>query len=474
MVKYLGILIILFLGTTLLSQETNGGSKQIILKAYKNFNLLNENPETAFLEAKKIEAEAKKLKVPKAELKAIDTQCMYHKSKNDFENMMTSAKELFRKAEFYKITAYQATAKRYLFEANIFSGLPEKALRELEEGMKVINNSNEKDSANIISIKADLLITYANYYSLNKDYKNRLKYIKLSGKEYKRLPEGDNKQFLMWLHYANIAGAYKEVNEPDSAKHYALLSLSKDKGYKRSDVKAMSLSILGDLALKDQEYRKALTYFKETESLEGYQNYFNVESLYENIITSYQKLNLDDSARFYKSKRDSLKLSISEKQNKSLQNIINEKDDNPVSKYLYALIVLFFGIGIFSFLVIRKNRTLVQQEKISQQYLKEVPGIPTGNDYSKLIELLKKNDPSFMLYFEELFPEFSSKLLRINPNINPSEIEFCALLKLKISTNDIARYKYITLKSVQNRKYIIRKRLNIPKGVDIYNWFSSF
>lgn len=473
MVKYFGILIILFLGSTLFSQESTV-SKQILLKANQNFILLNENPEKAFLEAKKIEAEARKLKVPKAELKAIDTQCMYHKSKNDFENMMISSESLFQKATFYKINATRATAKRYLFEAAIFSGLPDKALKELEQGMEIAENSTDKNSEEIIRVKADLLITYSNYYSLKNDFKSRLKYIKLSGKEYERLPGGDNKKYLMWLHYSNMAGAYKEVNQLDSAKYFAHLSLTKDNGYENSEVRSMIFSILGDLAMIEKDYETALSYFKKTEKLKGYQNHLNLELLYDNFIYSYQKLQQDDSARLYKAKKDSLKIRITENQNKSLHKLLNEKESKSYAWYFYALFILIIGMGIFTFIIIKKNRTLAQEEKISQQYLKEVPGIPTGNDYSKLIELLKKNDPSFMLYFEELFPEFSSKLLKINSTINPSEIEFCALLKLKIPTNDIARYKYITLKSVQNRKYIIRKRLDIPKGVDIYNWFSSF
>lgn len=473
MIKQIGAIILFLWGTMMFSQENNT-AQSINDRAVENAKTLIKNPETAFLEAKKIESEAQKLKAPLAELRAIDTQCNYYKTKNDFENMMISAESLFQKAKLYKIPSTQATAKRYLFEAAIFSGLPDKALKELEEGMEIVENSNDKNSEKIIRVKADLLITYSNYYSLKNDFKNRLKYIKLSGKQYERLPEGEDKQYLMWLHYSNMAGAYKEVNELDSAKYFAQLSLSKDQGYENSEVRSMILSILGDLAVKDLDYRKALSYFKETERLQGYQNHYNIQLLYDNIILSYQKLQIEDSARIYKSKKDSLKLSISENQNKSLRSIINEKDDNPIPIYLYVLILLLIGIGIFSIFIIRKNRTLVRQEKISQQYLREVPGVQNSNDYSKLIELLKKNDASFILYFDELFPEFTPKLLKVYPTINPSEIEFCALLKLKIPTNDIARYKHITLKSVQNRKYSIRKKLNIPTGVDIYNWFSSF
>jgi DNA-binding CsgD family transcriptional regulator len=75
--------------------------------------------------------------------------------------------------------------------------------------------------------------------------------------------------------------------------------------------------------------------------------------------------------------------------------------------------------------------------------------------------------------FEQAHPEFSLRLLEINPQLSKPEIEFCALLKLNLSTKEIARLKFIETRTVQNKKYRIRKRLNIPGSNDIYNWFGA-
>src|SRR5690606_19280983 len=106
----------------------------------------------------------------------------------------------------------------------------------------------------------------------------------------------------------------------------------------------------------------------------------------------------------------------------------------------------FFSVSVLvlSFFVIRKNRILLRQEKISQHYLEKIAENQNGKEYSKLLEMLKKNDPAFMAYFNEVFPDFFQKLVDINPKIIQTEIEFCALLKLKIHTKDIARYRNIT------------------------------
>jgi hypothetical protein len=114
-------------------------------------------------------------------------------------------------------------------------------------------------------------------------------------------------------------------------------------------------------------------------------------------------------------------------------------------------------MAIFMFFIIRKNWNLTRQEKISQEYLKENPESKNGEDYSRLLEMLKKNNLAFMPYFDEVFPDFTQKLLKINSKIIQSDIEFCALLKLKMPSHEIARYKFITLKSVQNKKYFFKK-----------------
>lgn len=472
MTRLTTILLLFFLGTTIIFSQQTDAQKDLLKRAEENHKLLQINLEKAYEEAIKIIEEAQRLNAWEAELRAIATQCIYYETNNDFKNMIIFANSLSKKAKSYNNPTYQAIARLNLFKAYFFSGLPDKALSQLKEANKILAKTNINDPLTI-TIKADLYIGYSNYHLLNNNFENALEYVKLAGQKYKKLPDDENRQKLLYIYYSNLAGTYSTITELDSAKYYAQLSQSEDKNYNRNEIKHRNLSILGEVAMKKADYRTALSHFKEAENLEGYQNYLNILRLYDSIIKIYQALNEDENIRIYESKQDSLRLTITKSQNKSLHNLLSEEEKNTNSKYIYGLVFFLVLMGVIMFFIIRKNIILTHQEKVSQKYLNENPESQNGVDYSKLLEMLKKNDLAFMPYFDKMFPDFTPKLLTINPTIIPSEIEFCALLKLKIPTHDIARYKYITLKSVQNRKYLIRKKLNIPKGVDIYNWFSS-
>lgn len=466
-------ILLLFLGITLLAQQT-GAKKELLKRANENYELLSTNPEKAFDESEKIIQEAQNSKNnEKAELYGLITQCAYYEMNSDFKNMITVGKLLLQKAELYRLPVYQVIAKTYLSEAYLSSELPDKSYSELKEGMKLMSKLSGNDAVSV-ETKANFLISYSNYYYFIGDYKSQLKYVKLAGTEFKKLTDKASRDRVLYIHYSNLGGVYNDLNELDSAEHYLKLSLSEEKGYGRTDIQFNNLSFLGDVSIKRSDYENALSYLKKAEKLNGYKNFMNVEPLYDNIIHSYQHLKQTDSAKLYMIKRDSLKLSISEKQNNSLHSLLKEKKENRFNGYFYIIVSILIFSLIITFFTIRKNIILSKQEKISQQYLKENHESPSGEDYSKLLKALKENDPAFMFYFEETFPGFSSKLLEINPKLSSSEIEFCALLKLKIHTKEIARYKFIEPATVRNKKYLVKRKFSIPNDVDIYQWFDEF
>ena len=472
MIKYIAVVILFFLGITFLFPQQTDSQKELLERATENVELLRTDREKAFKEAKEIEKEAQILNAREAELKAINTKCNYYRIGSDFENMMATAKLLHHKALTYKSPFYQLVATRFLFESYLFTGLPEKALRELELGWEVMNKLNDVDSLNIIE-RSNFFVAYSNYYLLKEEYSDQLQYIKLAGKELEKLSDGDYTQKLLAVHYSNLATSYIKNNEKDSAEHYAKLSQLKSEKYSRNDVVYNNLLVMGDVEIHKMNYEKALFYLSEAEKMDVHKNHIVIEEMYDNIIEANRKLERADLVKLYQAKKDSLKLSISENRNKSLHRLLNEKEDSKSNKYIYILLVAFVSMGFFTFYVVRKNRILVQQEKISQQYLEKVSANPSGEDYSNLLKVLKENDPAFMFYFEDAFPDFSSKLLQINPEISASETEFCALLKLRITTKEIAKYKFVSPKTVRNRKHYIRKRLKIPKEMEIYQWFSD-
>jgi hypothetical protein len=473
MKKYYAILIIFLGGITKPLLAENNIQNDLLNRAVENNKLFYTNSEEAFQKAAIILKEAQNDKNQEAELYAIATQCLYWEVNNDFDELLITAELLFQKAESYQYPVFQTYAKLFAFNGYAFNGLYDKAVKELKQGEKIIKKVDNKEAITI-SARINLYISFSNYYSLQDDYENQLRYLKMSAQENDKFTDENFKKKFRALDYSNRAGAFYSLNMLDSAEYYARLSVSIDSEYNRDDIRFANFSVLGQVAMNKLDYKNALLYFKEAEKVKGYKNHLTNLTVYDNSVKIYRILGDSSKVKEYEVKRDSLRLNISENQNKSLHNLLDEKGKNTHDWYIYALVIFIAIIAMIIFIVIRKNGTLANQEKTSKEYLKENGESKNGDNYSKLLEMLKKNDPAFMPYFLEIFPGFTTKILEINPQIIQSDIEFCALLKLKISTNDIARYKCITLKSVQNKKYFIRKKLNIPKGVDIYNWFSLF
>ncbi|MHA7610469.1 hypothetical protein [Elizabethkingia meningoseptica] len=102
-----------------------------------------------------------------------------------------------------------------------------------------------------------------------------------------------------------------------------------------------------------------------------------------------------------------------------------------------------------------------EKDKISKEKLNEI------------IELAKKNDSTFLMKFQEAYPEFISKLLEINSKLDNLDLAFCALIKLNFSAKEIAAYTFIQHASVQQRKRRMRKKLNISSEIDLYMFFND-
>lgn len=89
--------------------------------------------------------------------------------------------------------------------------------------------------------------------------------------------------------------------------------------------------------------------------------------------------------------------------------------------------------------------------------------------------MARENDESFYIKFLEVYPYFNKKLLAKNPNLTPSDFEYCALIKLDFNTKDIAQAKNISIRTVESKKYRLRKKLDVPENIrNINSFFSDF
>ncbi|MDN3693859.1 hypothetical protein QWZ06_16975 [Chryseobacterium tructae] len=146
-----------------------------------------------------------------------------------------------------------------------------------------------------------------------------------------------------------------------------------------------------------------------------------------------------------------------------------EKDKKNIILYIISAIVL---LVLFSIFIYWRVRLLKGKKELLEDGIEDLKLRMEDKLFGEIIELAKKNDSAFLLRFADLYPDFVSKLQKINPDLENSEIAFCAMLKLNFSSKELAQILTIQHVSVQKKKSRIRKRLGISSDEDIYDFFN--
>lgn len=303
---------------------------------------------------------------------------------------------------------------------------------------------NEKHRANRVLFSANLVMKSL---ILLKRYEEASKYVKIAGQQIKIV--GEN---------TYIGADYYE------AKGDVEYNYKKNKNY----------SIDSALA----NYNKAIK-IGETILYQA-----RTKELYAKVAKIYgEKKDKTQQLLFLEKARD-LKDSIEIKSNKALDeikpmlytvnNIVTEEEQSSCIKtIIFSLLALFatalVGIGAKKFFLKKNSENKASASEISSE---ENPQL-NSNSINHLTNLALDNDPSFYVTFIETYPDFGKKLLKINPMIKASDIEFCAYIKLNLETKQIATLKKMSVRAVEGKKYRIRKKLDISVDENMYIWLSD-
>ncbi|KAB1231389.1 helix-turn-helix domain-containing protein [Chryseobacterium viscerum] len=164
----------------------------------------------------------------------------------------------------------------------------------------------------------------------------------------------------------------------------------------------------------------------------------------------------------------------------SLKNIIKTKDENIKSEthtkntlffWIALIIALFIGSLFFFKNFIKKKhkeKTIVISKKESEITVLQSK---INTAFEEVAMLAKTNSPNFFIRFQEVYPEFTKKLQEISPGLRTSELTLCAYTFLGFNTKDIADYTFKSVNTVRNRKYNLRKKMNIPTEENMGMWF---
>ncbi|GAA5095526.1 hypothetical protein GCM10023210_28380 [Chryseobacterium ginsengisoli] len=429
----------------------------------------------------------------------------------DYRKGVLLQKEIIEKSKRIKYTKGEITG--YLGLAHALGGM-----NKNQESFYFLNIAEKKlKSFDDNPLKARLYFLYGTYYyrlelhqqaikSFNKslDFANKIQDKKLSEKlkynvyDWKRSSfESLNQMDSVYSNerkcmaspmpmlYITIASRHLDKGEIDSAKYYT------DKANdlvlaKKAPIEGKSnvLRAYGKLYIKKKEYDKALKCLFESLEITKKMNFKkrDLES-YKLIYEAYKGQNDLQKENEYLLKYSALNDSLNqvEKQmaNLPIEKLLNDQaEENEKSKNsLYYIII---GVTLISLFIIcmlirffnqkqKENDTTIHQKVQETDLLKKK--LDTAID--EVIHLAITDDPSFIVKFKEVYSEFYTTLRSEYPQLTVNDMKFFALIKLKFSNKEIAEYAHMSIRTVESKKYRLRKKIDLATDVDFNNWVLS-
>jgi len=97
----------------------------------------------------------------------------------------------------------------------------------------------------------------------------------------------------------------------------------------------------------------------------------------------------------------------------------------------------------------------------------------SNNNLNQLLKKIKSSSKNtsiwdeFDLRFKEIHGEFYSKIIAVYPNLYPVELRVVALLRLNLTTKEIAEIMQRSVKTIENNRGIIRKKMNLDRDTNL-------
>ncbi|WP_044211982.1 tetratricopeptide repeat protein [Flammeovirga sp. OC4] len=100
------------------------------------------------------------------------------------------------------------------------------------------------------------------------------------------------------------------------------------------------------------------------------------------------------------------------------------------------------------------------------------------SSYNKINKKVSQGNADMWERFNKLFievnPDFYRRLRKNTPELSPTELKHCALIKLKFNTKEMAQLLNISINSVQISRHRIRKKMGLERNENLSNYIGDF
>ncbi|SDX94140.1 regulatory protein, luxR family [Lutibacter oricola] len=112
--------------------------------------------------------------------------------------------------------------------------------------------------------------------------------------------------------------------------------------------------------------------------------------------------------------------------------------------------------------------SIIKKNELLNTIKKELLVLKSNKEITPVIKIINKNlsPNSDWEMFEEAFnnadTDFLKKIKEIHPNLTPNDLRLCAYLRLNLSSKEIAPLLNISPRSVEIKRYRLRKKIELP------------
>jgi len=185
--------------------------------------------------------------------------------------------------------------------------------------------------------------------------------------------------------------------------------------------------------------------------------FLSIHRLYKSYYTKKQNRILDLEKKKLKRKKLKTEKQLIQLKNEKLQSEIDSKNRE---------------LAISTMSIVKKNQFL---NAIKEQLNKE----EMSNNIKSIIKTIDSNieNEDDWKFFEEAFnnadKDFLQTLQEKHPELTPNDLRLCAYLRLNLSSKEIAPLLNISIKSVEVKRYRLRKKMNLAHEAGLTDYILS-
>lgn len=301
--------------------------------------------------------------------------------------------------------------------------------------------------------------------------------------------------------YIDIAVVYKKLNESKKALKYLDSAETIHNEFKNKKVISNIFFERYQIFNAKKDHKKAL------------ENYLVFKKYSDSVFTTQQISRVAQLEIDYKNdKKEAINRLIVEANKKQLKEVAKTER---LKKQLYAILFILSLLGLIILFIIYRNKQRIQLEKMEKKGLEtallnektvfmqyKIDQLLANNkmrtDFKEeLVSKVKKlktqaNSNQLMSKYQSILIQlenqikteervttltskkatvnadgFELKLAKAYPELTKAEREICNLIYLNLSSKEIVNVRNVSISSVKSARYRIRKKLAIPKNIEI-------